>query len=320
MGFWHSLGVGEALMNSGNTRYSPLCRIASFLFVFLVSGFAAAQSPTETASPAMPEVSDAERHIEVTAEYPSGETLRVSEPFVFEIAVRWSGAGETISTRLAEAPSFENLDVLSTSTRSASRPDGEIRRMEEVYSFRLVPLDEGPARVGGTEVIYGSGDEELGRLSTLPVDMHIEPPGRSPDFAIPIVSALVVVIAVLATILVKRRKKKRAVDRADAESEPAESREEDLLAEARKCRMEGDTTRYYACLQEAVSEQLGNRYLYGASRLRSASELPESIDSETRQTVRSFFSRCEEAKHAPGSPTREELDRIWDDAQHLLRE
>jgi hypothetical protein len=83
--------------------------------------------------------------------------------------------------------------------------------------------------------------------------------------------------------------------------------------------MEGDVGRYYACLERVVRQELAKQFSYREPLLVSAAELPPDIDSETRRFIESFFLRCAEGKYAPGTPPREELDRIWDDASRLLR-
>ena len=80
----------------------------------------------------------------------------------FEVIVRWLDLGERLSTRLVEAPSVENFKMLSSSTRSVARVTDEGRRMEEIYVFRLMPEEEGAARVGAVEVVYGADGEEEG--------------------------------------------------------------------------------------------------------------------------------------------------------------
>ena len=276
-----------------------------------------AQAPPAVSDSTPTETREVDRKIEVTTAYPTDEEITAGDLFRFDVTVRWLDVGEKISTRLADTPGLENLEIVSTSTRSSSSPADEARRMEEVYSFRLRALEQGPARIGSVEVIYSRDGEEERRLSTVPVDLDIGAPRRSPGLAIPILFGVVVFIAVWLLVWWLRRRRRAATQA--AEPPQAGPQEEDLLAEARRWRMEGDVGRYYACLERAVGESLAKRYAYGTTVLRSASDLPQDVDSETRRAVESFFSKCVEAKYAPGRPTREELDRIWDDAGRLLR-
>lgn len=275
-----------------------------------------AQTPAagvESSTP--PEQKGADRSIELVTRFIPETGLRAGEPVTFEVVVGWLDLGETLSTRLAESPSFENFEVVSTSTRSSSHSTLEGRRMEEVYSFRLVPLEEGPARAGEVEVLYGPRGEEEARLLSVPLDVTVRTPKRSLGFLMPTVGAVVVVVLTGGWLLFKRRSP-HVEETVQPESLSAA---EEALTEARRWRMEGNISRYYGCLERAVGREMAKRYSYRETVLLSAAELPAEVDSETRRLIESFFSRCAEAKYAPGTPPREELDRIWDDANHLLR-
>jgi hypothetical protein len=140
-----------------------------------------AQTPAETAvASASPEKTTVGRSIELVTRFIPEAEPRAGEPVTFEVAVHWLDLGESLSTRLAEPPTFENFDVLTTSTRSSTRATAEGRRVEEVYSFNLIPRQEGIARVGKVEVLYGPrGEEEEGRLSSVSRDVTVRPRKRS---------------------------------------------------------------------------------------------------------------------------------------------
>ncbi|MFH1743038.1 MAG: BatD family protein, partial [bacterium] len=120
-----------------------------------------------------------DRTIEVFTRFVPESDFRVGEAVTFEVVVRWLDLGERLSTRLAEAPSFENFEPLSSSTRSSAQSTEEGRRMEEVYSFRLVPHEEGSAQVGDVDVIYRSLGEEENRLSAVACYVTVGPERKS---------------------------------------------------------------------------------------------------------------------------------------------
>ncbi len=258
-----------------------------------------------------------DRQIELETRFVPEKGFRVGQPLTFEVVVKWLDVGENLSTRLAESPTFENLDVISTSTRSSTRATSDGRLVEEVYSFLLVPGEQGPARAGAVEVIYERDGEEQGRLSSVARDISVGPPARALNVAYPAIAGAIVVVIVasvgVAWLLLKRRRAKQPSREAERKS-PFE----ELLAEARRWRLEGDTGRYYGTLERAVRQALSDRYAYGDASRFSAKELPAEIDGETRRLIESFFTRCTEGKYAPAKPTGEELDRIWEDANRLL--
>jgi hypothetical protein len=187
--------------------------------------------------------------------------------------------------------------------------------VEEVYSFNLIPRQEGMARVGKVEVLYGPRGEEEGRLSSVPHDVTVRPRKRSISLLLPTVCGVVIVGLSSVWLLFKRRRPRVRVTAQPKPPSPAE----EALSEARRWRMEGDIGRYYACLERVVRQELAKQFSYREPLLVSAAELPPGVDSETRRFIESFFLRCAEGKYAPGTPPREELDRIWDDASRLLR-
>ncbi|MFH1741879.1 MAG: hypothetical protein ABIH23_22980, partial [bacterium] len=131
-----------------------------------------------------------------------------------------------------------------------------------------------------------------------------------------VAGAFVVIVLIAGSVRLVRRRAR--VEPSVALKTPPPSPVEDALAQARRWRMEGDTARYYGCLERIVGEDLAKRFSCRKPKVTSANDLPSDVDRETRRRVESFFSRCAEAKYAPGTPPREELDRIWEDANHLL--
>ncbi|HOE10670.1 MAG TPA: hypothetical protein PLQ35_13565 [bacterium] len=260
-----------------------------------------------------------EQDIEVTAEFPSNQTFCLGEPVTFQIRVSWLDSGQAFSMRLDRTPETENLKILSGSTRSIAHNSSEGVRKEEIYLFRLMPIEEGTARVGSAEVVVcAKNGEELKRLSTLPCEATIGPAKPSLSRFLPLAFGIIAGIAFVAVgirlIACRRRKHAEPL----LTQPPASSPVEDLLAQARRWRMEGDPGRYYSTLERIVGEELAKRYSYHKGRLTSSKDLPPDTDSDTRRLVDSFFTRCAEGKYSPGTPSREELDRIWEDAKRLL--
>ena len=311
-------------MGKDGVSYLSFLRNSVRFFLLTVCVFAMARSPAaqdaadaDVGSATFP--SSGEQDIEVTAEFPSDQTFCLGEPVIFQIRVSRLDSGEALSMRLEKAPETENLKILSGSTRSIAHNSSEGLRKEEIYLFRLMPIEEGTARVGSAEVVvYAKNGEEVKRLSTLPCEATIGPAKPSLSRFLPLVLGILGgtgVVAVGIRLMACRRRKhaEPLVTRP-----PASSPVEDLLAQARRWRMEGDPGQYYGTLERIVGEELAKRHSYPKGRLTSSKDLPPDTDSDTRRLVDSFFTRCAEGKYSPGTPSREELDRIWEDAKRLL--
>ncbi|HPA46629.1 MAG TPA: hypothetical protein PK395_12760 [bacterium] len=312
-------------MGMDGVSYLNLSRNCVRLFLLTLCVFAmvhslAAQDAADAdVSSASPQAILRDQDIEVTAEFLSTGVFRKDKHVFFRVRATWLESGEQLSTRLEGTPELHNFRILSSSTSSIARRSPGGFRKEEIYQFRLMPIDEGPARVGSVEIVVRSkSGEEVKRLSTLPCDTTIGIAKPSLMRFLPLASGIVVGIAIVVVVVRLVLCRCRKEDEPVVTPPPASSPVEDLLAQARRWRMEGDPGRYYSTLERIVGEELAKRYSYHKGRLSSSKDLPPDTDSDTRRLVDSFFTRCAEGKYSPGIPSREELDRIWEDAKRLL--
>ncbi len=259
-------------------------------------------------------------------EGPPTENRVMNHPFDWQIAVRWYSTAHAIDPNIQKSPSFEGLRLLSSSTTLRTGRDGNRNYSEKVFSFRLIADHEGIARIGSATIVYTeAGDELEAFLHSTPTSFTIAPEPFSWSKFIQktatnsyfqlFVLLLIIVIVIGVTMIRLKRLKKAASENVEEERRPPG---EEALNDARRLRMEGNTSDFMRMLEKAVRLTFDERFPNtGYSDLN---QFRDRIEAELHPVLDRFTVSCEEIKYSPVSPAPDTLDRIWDDAQRLIGE
>jgi hypothetical protein len=285
-----------------------------FLFFQLYSTYA--QIDIQQSSPASIDIS-------IRAEGPIPNTVYANTPFQWDILIRWFGESNDLSPQLITAPVFKDLQILSSSTHLKTGSEDNRRFTEKTFSYSLLAAMEGDFVVDRAEVAFANIDGQQDSLSTERTVFTVLPEPFSftawiaDTMKSPVVLALsLLVIFLLLAVTWLRRNRIHT-----AETEPNEILDEAeeierWIQEAHKMRVEGDYGQWIQNMEKAVRASFQDQFPDKSYPLLI--DYKEELSPEQQHHLQLFIDSSVHMKYAPGKPSADVLDRLYNTVTELI--
>ncbi|MBN2381400.1 hypothetical protein JXQ70_00820 [bacterium] len=248
---------------------------------------------------------------------------RLAEPFTFEVTLSWLGQPGDFEIEPPQSLALEGLEMVqSTNSNETTTLNGRYQVIRR-YSYTLIPLVEGAARIGQVQIYYRQklagpeGQSEWSdrtSLGTTPLSITVHPPRKKivlPWSAIGTVVGLIIFFGLFFLFLRRRKTMERPIDEPEVLA-PSQQFIETLNSEEHLI-IEGEMREYIVRAEKAfftLIKQTLNRDVTGQSIPDIIASLSDKLGEEDRSTVQNFLEMAHLVKFAGQQPEREEIERM----------